>query len=293
MNEILKKNEAQLKKVYESFTELNAKWVRLEQLQVFVRKVGLKISDIMIGAIFAESMMTIIDPIKDPTVTNKMKYVEFLVFLCRITFEEYKDGPYDKELLYLKLDHLMPAYLAYSGLQPMFLFGEKFSREEEEEKLLVKRKKQKLRRMMTKGSDIDLKLVAEVKAYDESLMKAGMGSFKASQMGGQIHEDSDSDLGISSDEGGQNNNDKFERDFNPSLDIIRDTPMDASLANDLIQNADLAADVGNEGPIGVVITPPHDGDKGATSSMLRGRPEVVLEEEDEDLLSDVEVNGNP
>jgi len=151
----LKKNEAQLKKVYESFTELNAKWVRLEQLQVFVRKVGLKISDIMIGAIFAESMMTIIDPIKDPTVTNKMKYVEFLVFLCRITFEEYKDGPYDKELLYLKLDHLMPAYLAYSGLQPMFLFGEKFSQEEEEEKLRAKRKKQKLRRMLTKGHTID------------------------------------------------------------------------------------------------------------------------------------------
>jgi len=176
----------------------------------------------------------------------------------------------------------------------MFLFGEKFSQEEEEEKLRAKRKKQKLRRMMTKGSEIDLKLVAEVKAYEESQMKAGMGSFKASQMGGQIHEDSDSDLGQSSDEDGKN---KFERDdfFNPSMNEIRDTPMDANLANDLIQNADLAADVGDEGPIGVVITPPDDGDKAATPSMLKGRPgvEVVLEEADEDLLSDAEVNGNP
>ena len=114
-----------------------------------------------------------------------------------------------------------------------------------------------------------------------------MASFKASQMGGQIHEDSDSDLGQSSDEGGHGN--KFEREFNPSIEI-RDTPIDANLANDLIQNADLAADVGDEGPIGIVIPPPEEG---ATSSMLKARPEVVPEEEDEDLLSDVEVNANP
>ena len=60
--------------------------------------------------------MTIIDPIRDMTRPNMMKYVEFLVLLCRVAHEHYEGGPYAKELLYLKLDHLMPAFLAYLHL---------------------------------------------------------------------------------------------------------------------------------------------------------------------------------
>lgn len=41
-----------------------------------------------------------------------MRYVEFLVFLCRISYEHYKNSPYHKEPLYKKLDHLMPNFLA-------------------------------------------------------------------------------------------------------------------------------------------------------------------------------------
>ena len=50
---------------------------------------GLEISEMMVGAIYAESMMTIIDTITDQTKPNQMKYVEFLVFLCRIAHEHY------------------------------------------------------------------------------------------------------------------------------------------------------------------------------------------------------------
>lgn len=127
--------------------------------------------------------MTIIDPIRDNTKPNSMRYVEFLVFLCRMSFEHYErasNGIYSKELLYLKLDHLMPAFLAYLNLQPLFLFGEKFKFEEEEEKLRAKRKRQKLRRATVSGKAIDPRLIAEVRAYEDSLVKAGMGSFKAS-----------------------------------------------------------------------------------------------------------------
>lgn len=68
-----------------------------------------------------------------------MKFVEFIVFLCRIAYEHYSKTNHHEELLYLKLDHLMPAYLAYSNLQPQFLFGEKFKSEIIEEEKRAKR----------------------------------------------------------------------------------------------------------------------------------------------------------
>ena len=41
-----------------------------------------------------------------------MIFVEFLVFLCRISHQHYENTPHVKELLYKKLDHLLPLYLA-------------------------------------------------------------------------------------------------------------------------------------------------------------------------------------
>mmetsp|Transcript_4014 Transcript_4014/g.5331 ORF Transcript_4014/g.5331 Transcript_4014/m.5331 type:complete len:91 (-) Transcript_4014:600-872(-) len=90
----------------------------MPECQAFVRKVGLSISEMMVGAIYAESMMTMVDTIREPTKPNQMKYVEFIVFLCRISHEHYSKTIHAEELLYLKLDHLMPAYLAYLNLQP-------------------------------------------------------------------------------------------------------------------------------------------------------------------------------
>ena len=108
-----------------------------------MRKVGLtqKISELYVGAIYAESMMTIQDTIRDPIRPNQMKYVEFLVFLCRVAFEYYRTTPYHDELLYLKLDKLMPSFLAYMSLQPNFLFGDKFAAQEEQENLIAKRQR--------------------------------------------------------------------------------------------------------------------------------------------------------
>ena len=44
----------------------------------------------MLGAMYAESMMTIEDNMSDPTRDNQMSYVEFLVFLCRIAHGHYE-----------------------------------------------------------------------------------------------------------------------------------------------------------------------------------------------------------
>lgn len=133
---ILKKNDENLKKVYISNTHAKKRYWELADCKKYVLKVGVKCSDMMVGAIYAESMMTIIDTIRDPTRPQQMKYVEFLVFLCRIAHEHYKDTVYAKELLYKKLDHLMPSMLAPLYLQPQFLFGEKFAIDQEKDRKL-------------------------------------------------------------------------------------------------------------------------------------------------------------
>lgn len=74
-----------------------------------------------------------------------MKYVEFLVFICRIAKEHYDDSPYEKEASYLKLDHLLPRFLRECQLDPVFRFGEKFEYDKEEE---IKRKRRNKRRIM-------------------------------------------------------------------------------------------------------------------------------------------------
>ena len=79
-----------------------------------------------------------------------MKYVEFLVFLCRITYYHYMGSQYEDELLYLKLDHLLPALVGYIGLPPTFLFNDKFKLEEQEELRKMKRRRRDLKRALKK-----------------------------------------------------------------------------------------------------------------------------------------------
>lgn len=69
-NEILKKNESQIRKIYDSFLHSKKKYITVQECQAFVRKVGLDISEVLVGAIYAESMMSIIDVIRDPTRPN-------------------------------------------------------------------------------------------------------------------------------------------------------------------------------------------------------------------------------
>ena len=40
-----------------------------------------------------------------------MKFVEFLVFLCRVSYQHYVNTPYENEMMYLKLEKTLPIYL--------------------------------------------------------------------------------------------------------------------------------------------------------------------------------------
>ena len=76
-----------------------------------------------------------------------MKYVEFLVFLCRITHEHYESTVHRGELLHVKLDHMLPHFLGYVGLDVIFQFGEKFEAEAKQEYKSYRRKQKKVAKM--------------------------------------------------------------------------------------------------------------------------------------------------
>jgi hypothetical protein len=78
------------------------------------------------GVLFSESMQTLVDTIIDQERPNQMKFVEFLVFLCRCAFEHYNGTPYENEMMYLKLEKLLPQMLAPMNVSPLFLFYEDF-----------------------------------------------------------------------------------------------------------------------------------------------------------------------
>ena len=65
VNEILKKNEIPIRRVYDSFTHSKKRYITMPECQAYVIAVGLSISQLNVGAIYAESMMTIIDTIRD------------------------------------------------------------------------------------------------------------------------------------------------------------------------------------------------------------------------------------
>ena len=55
-----------------------------------------------------------------------MKFVEFLVFICRISYEHYRGTPYENEMMHLKIEHTLPLYCNVINAVPQFLFNEAF-----------------------------------------------------------------------------------------------------------------------------------------------------------------------
>lgn len=72
-----------------------------------------------------------------------MKFVEFIVFICRICHEHYSKTEYAEELLHLKINALMPQLLSSLNVPPLFVSDEKFS-------IDIEKRKKKMRRKMSK-----------------------------------------------------------------------------------------------------------------------------------------------
>ena len=105
-----------------------------------------------------------------------MSYVEFLVFLCRVSKEHYErdsDGIHSKESMHLKIDHLMPRFLSHVGLEPIFAFGVKFEAEAMEEYKIFRRLQRKVKKHTKeaeeKGEDPDPVLITSFKVMEKNL----------------------------------------------------------------------------------------------------------------------------
>ena len=109
VNTFLKRNFAVIAKIYSTPNGViechsKKKYVTLPECKQYVHKMNIKgISERMIGVCFYESILFIVDTIRTGRY-EMMQYWEFLVFLCRVTYEFYKKTPYASEPFYLKLD---------------------------------------------------------------------------------------------------------------------------------------------------------------------------------------------
>jgi hypothetical protein len=70
-----------------------------------------------------------------------MQYNEFLVFIARVTYEHYKKTNYHNELMYIKIEKMLPAWLAPVYAQPDFGFHVDFAYD-----IKMAKKKERLRR---------------------------------------------------------------------------------------------------------------------------------------------------
>lgn len=165
VNEILQKNESLFRKVYDSFCHSKKKTIRLDECREFVLKCGMNVSQMQVGVIYAESMMTLIDTIINRDMLNQMKMVEFFVFLCRISFEHYRGTPYENELMYLKLEKTVPMYLNYLQLTPNFLFNEEFEYKPQAKK---QKRGKKAKKIVKKESSSDLSPTTEEEEEESS-----------------------------------------------------------------------------------------------------------------------------
>ena len=101
-----------------------------------------------------------------------MKYVEFIVFICRVCHEHYVKRPdYRDELLHLKIDHLMPKLLEPNKLVPIFTFDEKFEIDKKNDLRRLKRRRKKIKAQQssaaTQGFKPDPALEKELKELED------------------------------------------------------------------------------------------------------------------------------
>lgn len=66
VNEILARNETCLKKVYDKYIHPNKKYINLKEcIEIVNKKAALNMSETTIGYCFAQSLMSIIDTVRD------------------------------------------------------------------------------------------------------------------------------------------------------------------------------------------------------------------------------------
>lgn len=74
----------------------------------------------MLGVIFAESLMTVVDPVTSKIKLTNLTFAEFVYFLCRCIDLHYTNSIYENEEFYIKLDNMLSVLLEPFDLAPQF-----------------------------------------------------------------------------------------------------------------------------------------------------------------------------
>lgn len=130
VDEIFKKNEIVLKAFFEKFLTPNKKYINLEEITSILKQADLKIHENRINPCYAESMMSKIDTMSDLSSLEQMKYVEFLVFISRVSHEIYKTHAKHYWGCHLKIDRVLDAILGTQYMTKMWGFKDEFEEEE-------------------------------------------------------------------------------------------------------------------------------------------------------------------
>ena len=91
---------------------------------------------------YIESLQQRIDTMKDIVLVRQMKYVEFLLFICRLAHEIYKGSREETEMpLYEKIENILDPLLSTVKLKKVFSYSAKLREEKQKQMELEEERK--------------------------------------------------------------------------------------------------------------------------------------------------------
>ena len=137
-NDIFKNNDAVIRRLFESFLNPSKKYITLEECTKLLKKADLNINDYKVSPCYTESMMSKIDTLSDLSALQQMRYIEFLVFIARVSHEVYKGTKQEHKLaLHQKIDACLGPLLGTADCNKMFSFKQDQESDEDESGLDV------------------------------------------------------------------------------------------------------------------------------------------------------------
>lgn len=85
VSELLNRNYNVFDAAFQYFTHARKKTVNLEEIKALATQCQLDVPEAMLGVVFAESLMTVIDTVRNKDRMSQLSFPEFVYFLCRIT----------------------------------------------------------------------------------------------------------------------------------------------------------------------------------------------------------------
>ena len=129
-DEIFKKNESVIVKLFDSHLNPNKKFITLDEIRTLLKKADLNVNDMRVSPCYAESMMSRIDTLSDLSSLQQMKYVEFIVFIARVAHEVYKNTKQEDIGLHIKIDKILKPLLSTIYVEQLFSFKQEYDDED-------------------------------------------------------------------------------------------------------------------------------------------------------------------